>query len=474
MKKVLGRRLLEEGLVSLGDLQKALERQRSYGGRLGSNLVALGRITEADLARFFDYTPKSPRKIADTGLEETFIRDLLLKHVLQTKKFTIQGLAGRTKRHPNVVAQAVEGLKNDGLIEISRGNTSFSTLLYEYNITGSGIHLANGLMEECRYAGPAPVSLDDYREAVDIQTIRSVDVTEERIREAFSDIVVNESMFRRLGAAINSSKPIFLYGPAGGGKTTIAECIGKALPGDIYIPFAVLVGGQVIVVYDAVSHRAVKAPPEETGDDTAEIDGRWIRVKRPIIAAGGEMTLKTLDLDFNPNAKFYEAPLQMKASNGIFLVDDFGRQIVDPQSLLNRWIVPLDRRVDFLSLHTGMKFEIPFDQLVIFATNLEPNKLADEAFLRRLRYKIRIGYPTPKEFRRIFQAVCKANRLELDDGVFDYLITKYDDSGIKPIGCHPRDLVDHIIDEAFFSKNPPAVTREAIDFAWSNYFVDIY
>lgn len=185
------------------------------------------------------------------------------------------------------------------------------------------------------------------------------------------------------------------------------------------------------------------------------------------------MTLKSLDLDFNPNSKYYEAPLQMKANNGIFIVDDLGRQLVDPQTLLNRWIVPLDRRLDYLSLHTGMKFEIPFDQAVIFATNIEPTKLADEAFLRRLRYKIRVGYPTPKEYRAIFQAVCDANDLSLEDPVFDYLIAKYDDSDIKPIGCHPRDLVDHIIDEAYFARKPPAVTKEAIDFAWGSYFVDI-
>jgi predicted ATPase with chaperone activity len=294
-------------------------------------------------------------------------------------------------------------------------------------------------------------------------------VTEDDIRDSFADLVVSENMFHRLGAAINSGKPIFLYGPAGGGKTTIAECIGRCLPGKIYLPYSVLVGGQIIVVYDEVNHRALEP---SSGEDEEAFDQRWVPVKRPIIGTGGEMTLKTLDLDFNPNSKYYEAPLQMKASNGVFIVDDFGRQIVDPQALLNRWIVPLDRRVDFLSLHTGMKFQIPFDQLVIFATNLEPQKLADEAFLRRLRYKIKINFPTPREYKQIFQAVCDANQLSLDDQVFEHLIAKYDDSGIKPIGCHPRDLVDHIIDEAYFMGKPPAVTRDAIDFAWTSYFVD--
>ena len=470
MRKILGRRLMEEGVITIKELQEALDRQRTFGGRLGRNLIALGHLQEKELLRFFDFCPKAPKKLEDADLGETFLRDLLLKHALLIKKFTIQTLSDRMKLTPNIIVEVIGGLKNDRLVEITKGNTSFSTMNYEYQITEAGMHLANGLMEECRYAGPAPVSIDDYREAVEIQTIKSIDVTEEQIQEAFRNIVVGKSMIRRLGAGINSGKPMFLYGPPGVGKTTIAEAIGRCLRGEIYLPYAVWVGGQVIIVYDQVNHH----PPEtDAPAERQDADPRWVRVRRPIILAGGEMTLKTLDLDFNPNSKYYEAPLQMKANNGIFIVDDLGRQLVDPQTLLNRWIVPLDRRLDYLSLHTGMKFEIPFDQAVIFATNIEPTKLADEAFLRRLRYKIRVGYPTPKEYRAIFQAVCDANDLSLEDVVFDYLIAKYDDSGIKPIGCHPRDLVDHIIDEAYFARKPPAVTKEAIDFAWGSYFVDI-
>jgi adenylate kinase family enzyme len=240
-----------------------------------------------------------------------------------------------------------------------------------------------------------------------------------------------------------------LYGPPGNGKTTIAEFIGHSLPGEIYIPYSVLAGDQVIIVYDQVNHKAIN----EKKDD--HLDQRWIKIKRPVVIAGGELTLQTLDLSFNSDSKYYEAPLQMKANNGLFIVDDFGRQIIDPQSLLNRWIIPLDRQIDFLTLHTGMKFEIPFDQLVIFATNLPPKKIADEAFLRRLRYKINLDYPTIDEYRQIFKNICDSNNIKYDENVFNHLIQRYEASKRNFSCCDPRDLIDHIIDFASFQKYHP-------------------
>jgi predicted ATPase with chaperone activity len=322
-------------------------------------------------------------------------------------------------------------------------------------------------MEENRYVGPVPVSLGDYRYATEIQSIRSVEVKQERVKKVFSDIVVSESKLRSLGAAINSGKPIFLYGPPGNGKTTIAEAIGKSLPGDIYVPYSVLVGSQVIVIYDQVNHRAV-----DYESNSKDYDRRWIKVKRPVVISGGELTLKSLDLEFNPDAKYYEAPLQMKANNGLFIIDDFGRQLADPQTLLNRWIVSLDRQVDFLTLHTGMKFEIPFDQFVILATNISPKKLADEAFLRRLRYKLKVDYPNVKEYEKIFREVCNSNELEFDHECFDYLMAKYDDTNIKLTGCHPRDIIEKIIDEAHYVGKPAIINKKVIDQIWEDYFVD--
>jgi predicted ATPase with chaperone activity len=302
---------------------------------------------------------------------------------------------------------------------------------------------------------------------VEIQTIKQIVVSEESVRNAFDHLVISEKQLRRIGPAISSGKAIFLYGPPGNGKTTIAEAIGKVLPETVYMPFSIIVGGQIISVFDSVNHIPVKA--EEKGD---AIDGRWLLVKRPVIMTGGELTLRMLDLDFNPISKFYEAPLQMKANNGLFIVDDFGRQQINPQNLLNRWIVPLERRSDFMTLHTGMKFEIPFDQLVIFSTNIEPAKLVDEAFLRRIRYKIKVDHPSEEEYGKIFGKVCESNGIEFRAEMLDYLMKNYYGRlGVKLNACHPRDLIDQIIDNAHYYNHAPELTRESLEDAWENYFV---
>ncbi|MFO7645077.1 MAG: ATPase, partial [Desulfosarcina sp.] len=359
-------------------------------------------------------------------------------------------------------------LRRDGLIEIVRGNTALNIFEYEYRITDSGINRSLRNLEECRYVGPAPVSLEAYKQAVDIQTVKSIEILEQGLKQTFSSLVVSDEKTKIYGAAINSVKPIFLYGPSGNGKTTIAEFIGQSLPGQIYVPYAVLVENQVIVLYDQVNHRLVDG---DAADDQA--DQRWVKIRRPVVFAGGELTLKTLDLDFNPHAKFYEAPLQMKANNGLFILDDFGRQMVDPQTLLNRWIVPLDRQTDYLTLHTGIKFEIPFDQLVIFATNLPPEKIADDAFLRRLRYKIKVDYPTVEAFLDIFQNVCTSNKINFNQDAFDHLVDKYKRSKRKFACCHPRDLIDQITDYAHFTRKAPRITKAAVDRAWEYYFESV-
>lgn len=466
MPKLLGAKIVEKGIVSVESLKQALERQRLFGGRIGSNLVALGLLEEEQLTEFFKFIPAVPNTLEETSLEPAFVSDLILKHAMLLKTFTLPKMSQQIRLPQQIVKQSLDEMRQLGLTEITRGDTSFNIANYQYSITQSGMTRALSLMEENRYVGPAPVCLDDYRCAVEIQTIRAAEVTVEDVQKAFSDLVVGENYLQAFGAAINSGKPIFLYGPPGNGKSTIAEAIGKSMTDSIFVPNSVVVGGQVIVVYDEVTHKKV----EEEGD-TANHDPRWVKVRRPIAITGGELTLENLELRFNSLSKYYEAPLHMKANNGMFILDDFGRQMVDTETLLNRWIVPLDHRVDYLTLHTGMKFEIPFDQFVVFATNLPPTKLVDEAFLRRIRYKLKIDHPTVKEYQKIFYKVCRSNGLEYNPKALQYLMTKYHQADIKISGCHPRDLIDHIIDEAHYLGKPAHITRQAIDTAWENYFV---
>jgi len=463
--------MLKEEIVNKEQLREAAHRQRLHGGRLDQNLVALGYITDDQLGSFFTRTPPAPEEVVDTGLDLDFIADLILKHAVGMGEFRLNDMSRRIGLSTNILDEAIELLRREKLVEV-RSASQFVKSSFNFIITGPGKTRAGELMEICRYAGPAPVVLEDYRDMVENQSIRNIKLNDDIVHAAFSDLVISEHMLGRLGPAISSGAPIFIYGPPGNGKTTIAETIGQILPETIYVPHALYVGGQIITIFDPVNHTVVSGLP---GDETlAEtVDQRWVRIQRPIVMTGGELTLRMLDLEFNSIAKFYEAPLQMKANNGLFILDDFGRQKMDPQSLLNRWIINLDRQIDFMSMHTGMKFEIPFDQIVIFATNLEPKTLVDEAFLRRIRYKIKIEQPTEDEFKEIFQRVCRMNNVNFNEDVFRHLIEHwYQRHNFDFSACHPRDLVDHINDLASFFDEKPEMTRSTIDHACENYFVE--
>jgi len=476
MSKLLGEKMLEEQVVTKQQLREALGRQRLHGGRLGQNLVALGYLSEDRLGTFFQRTPPVPGSLAETGLTLEFVSDLALKHILHLGEFRLADLADRLGLPVGLLDEPIELLRREKLVEV-RSAAQFVKSSFRFVITETGKVRAGELLEICRYAGPAPVTLEAYRDMVENQSIRNIFIDEAATHAAFADIVISDTMIRRLGPAISSGAPIFIYGPAGNGKTTIAEAIGNALPETIYVPYTILVGGQIIGVFDPVNHTPANDLPLSTGrglEAEPECDRRWVRIHRPVIITGGELTLRMLDLEFNTIAKFYEAPLQMKANNGLFIIDDFGRQQISPQQLLNRWIINLDRQIDFLSLHTGMKFEIPFDQLVIFATNLEPRTLVDEAFLRRIRYKFKVDHPCDADFRKIFQRVCKMNGIHYDDKVCDYLIEHwYRRLGLSLNACHPRDLVEHILDYSRYACQPPEMTREALDRACENYFVEM-
>jgi predicted ATPase with chaperone activity len=464
----IGQRLLKEKVITNKQLKEALERQRLHGGRLGHNLVTLGLITLEEFNTFIESRPTMPKTVEDTGLELSFIADLILKHTLFMGEFKLTDIIENIKLPLSIVDPAIDILRHEKFVEV-KGATEYARISYTFSITGEGKKRAKELFETCQYVGAAPVPLYQYKTTAELQTTKNIIVSEDSVREAFSRLIISERLLKRLGPAISSGKAMFIYGPPGNGKTTIAETLGKIFPGTVYIPYSIVVGGQIITIFDPVSHIPAKAEKE-----AYPTDPRWVLIKRPVIITGGELTLKALELDFNSISKFYEASLQMKANNGLFIVDDFGRQQVEPHHLLNRWIVPLERGVDYMTLHTGMKFDIPFDQIVIFSTNIDPGKLVDEAFLRRIRYKIKIDHPTVEEYEAIFKRVCESNAIEFKTDVFDYLITNYYKKlSLKLNACHPRDIVDQIIDDAYYYHRAPQLTKDTVDNAWAGYFVEI-
>jgi predicted ATPase with chaperone activity len=377
-----------------------------------------------------------------------------------------------------VIEPVLEFLRREKLCEV-KGAQGFGQATYEYSITGGGITRAREVLERGQYVGPAPVSLSDYSEGIRLQPMLTSSIHEQHMHQALSDLVVDQEMMDLLGPAFNSGRSMFLSGDPGNGKTVMAERLGNLVLGsDMYIPHAVDVGGMVIKVFDEVNHvpvpEAPKAADGRYGPSRARFDRRWIRIKRPVIMVGGELTLETLDLVWDELAKYYEAPFQMKANGGMFLIDDFGRQLVRPRDLLNRWVVPLEKRYDYLTLHTGQKIEVPFEVLIVFATNLEPRDLVDEAFLRRIRHKIFVGDPSFDNFREIFRRECARTNIAFDGDTLRYLLQEHYIKLERPLrACHPRDLADEIVDIARYRNIPPALTRELIDQACKAYFVEL-
>ncbi len=479
MSTSIGELLIRERVVTASQIAEALAHQKRNGGRLGDALIELGFINPETLRRFFQITPAVPFKIEQTGLSPVLLLELMLRTAYASAGvFNILEMSQKICLPLNVINELTDLAKAEMLITI-RLATDINRARHVFELTDKGRDRAQTSMESTQYVGPAPVTLTDYQIITAHQSIRQIDIDEPWVRKTLNHLVMGEQLLRQLGPAFNSGRSIFLYGPPGTGKTTIAESMGRALSGTVYIPYAIEVGGQILRHYDPAVHAdAVEEEPVRTASLDVESnighDPRWHKCRRPVVMVGGELLLQDLDLEFDPVGRSYETPVQMKAANGIFIIDDFGRQQVEPRQLLNRWIVPLERGTDFLSLHTGKKFEIPFDQISIFCTNIKPSDLVDEAFLRRIRHKIRVPYQTVEEFHEILRRVCTAQGISVDREVADYLIEAYYHQKNRPlVGSHPRDIVEHIIDRARFMKIKPELTREAVDAAAANYFVEL-
>jgi predicted ATPase with chaperone activity len=401
--------------------------------------------------------------IEGVGIRRNLLEDLALKSLYLIGEMTLQELARHMGLNLPMMEELFQRLRKDHLIQV----TGMAGNVHRVTTTSGGKSRALELLAQNQYAGPAPVSLEDYVQRIRGQSVRSMGVGPAGVERAFEELVLDRQTLTQLGTALVSGRAIFLYGPTGTGKTTIAETLTKLFYDDlIWVPYAVEVDAQIITVYDSVVHQRVDQPP------VPDQDGRWVLCRRPRVMVGGELTIQMLDLQFNSSTKFYSGPVQMKANNGLLIVDDFGRQRVSPEELLNRWVVPLDRQIDFLTLAGGKKIEIPFDIFVVFATNLDPAKLADEAFLRRIQTKIKVDYVAPEQFHEIFRRVALKYKLPYDAALADELIRMIGQEYQEPLrACYPRDVIQQVVWRARYLQKDPSLNRESLAQACRSYFL---
>ncbi len=406
--------------------------------------------------------PEAPTHADHTGVSRSILLDLALKLAHVSPAITTESAAGSLHLTQVLTASLLEQLRSELLLEVL-GKDGFG---YKYAISQRGRERATRLLDVVGYIGPAPVSLAAYQEMLEWQMAKAPAVSPAKVQEVLRGLVLPPEAVQVAGLAISSGRSLFLSGPPGNGKTSVGHHLHSALEGEIWVPHAIAVDNIIIRVYDPQCHEAV----EHTATRNQIIDKRWVKIRRPFIVAGGEMTLESLDLAYLPASKYYEAPLHMKANGGMFLIDDFGRQHVAPDELLNRWIIPLEHRIDFLTLHTGQKIQVPFLMMLVIATNLDPKDVTDPAFLRRIGYRLHIPCPTPKIYTAIFEGYAAKYNLTASPALIDWLLNRYQSTGKELRCCEPRDLIERVRDICRHHQQELHLNEELLNLAWEGYF----
>lgn len=471
----IGNILVAKGLATVADINRAAEHQLANGGRLGDSIVAIGILTHEQIEKVLKEAPQSPITVAETGIDPASLLELAIKGMYSENLETVSQISETLKLSSNIINQLLLDAKERKLVEALATSSAAGTMAEQrLTLTRTGREWAADALTRCGYFGPAPVSLKDYQERIENQRVSNEHVTREQLNEAFSGLVMSERFVSRLGPAVNSGNAILIYGPAGNGKTTVAEIVGKIFQNVIYVPYCVDIDGEIMKVYDPTVHRKVAEAPDPTagtGLRRARVDTRWVACYRPMVITGGELTIEMLDLKYNTIAKFYEAPLHIKALNGTFLIDDFGRQRAKPEDILNRWIVPLNSRVDYLTLHTGKSVRIPFDEIVIFSTNLHPDDLMDPAFQRRIGYKLETLEPSQEVYRKVFDGMARKAGLELTDITFAQVLQTIRSNNAPLAYFQPKFIVEQVLASCKFEGIKPHFTTDNVLDALANLFV---
>jgi hypothetical protein len=475
---LLGEILAAKGWVSEEDIERALEYQRQSGGRFGDCLVKLGVVTHEQIESLFNEIPKAPTRLEDIDVDPMLVLQLMVKAMYVENLARASQIADALKLPQSIVEDLLDMTVDRRLTEVVGQTESLVGAFGEkrYVLSTAGKDWAIESLDISQYVGPAPVSLNSYEARVLQQKISHELVCRPAIEQAFSHLVIADRFLDRLGPFINSGEAMLIYGPAGNGKTSIAECIGHVFRNVVYIPHCFEVDGNIVKVFDPAVHRPIykngNGGEQPISLQRDEADLRWVPCHRPMIVTGGELTLDMLDLKFSEISKFYEAPLHIKALNGIFLIDDFGRQRAEPEDILNRWIMPLNNRVDYLQLHTGKSFQVPFDELVIFSTNLHPAELMDPAFLRRISYKLETEAPPEAVFRQVFEDMASSATLELTEDIYQQVLDTIRENEAPLAYFQPKFIVNQVLASCKFQNMAPQFTQENVEDAMLNLFVN--